>query len=72
MKMTQVQLDQAWDGRVNTNSTVAWFKDGKGHDSDFMTIGFDGHDQQTYERSVKSTEWREVTTAPVQAQQSPS
>ena len=72
MKLTQKQLVQAWNARATIGSTVVWSQDGKGHDSNFMTIGVAGQDEQTYEHSLTSTEWREVTTAPVPAQQSKS
>lgn len=72
MKLTQKQLVKAWDDRTTKSSPVVWFKEGKGLDSDFMAIGVAGQDGQTYEHSLTSTEWREVTTAPVPAQQSKS
>jgi hypothetical protein len=69
MKLTQKQIDQAWSDRGSENSTVVWSKEGKGIDSDFMTIAVDGQSAQTYERSLGSTDWVEVTNAPVPAQQ---
>jgi hypothetical protein len=64
--MTNQQLDDAWGNRGKPNSVVApgWI-DGKGTDSDFMTIPFDGQPERTWERRVGSAEWREVPSKPV-------
>jgi hypothetical protein len=66
--MTNNQLDNAWEGRGLPNSAVApgWI-DGKGKDSDFMTIPFDGQSEKIWERAVGSKEWREVTHHPIRA-----
>ena len=66
--MTNDQLDAAWAGRGQPNSAVAngWI-DGKGKDSDFMTILFDGQPERTWERAAGSSSWREVSHRPVSA-----
>lgn len=68
--MTNDQLDKAWEGRELPNSAVApsWI-DGKGKDSDFMTIPFDGQPEKIWERALGSKEWREVTHHPIPASQ---
>jgi len=70
--MNQTQLTDTWDGRGKVGSTVVWAQDGQGSDSDFMTIGIDGKPARTFERPVRSTVWKEVTTAPIPAQVSKS
>lgn len=67
--MTNEQLTAAWNKRDSAGSPVApgWI-DGKGQDSDFMTIQFDGSAARTWERRAGATVWEEVTTSPVPAQ----
>lgn len=68
--MTNEKLNKLWEQRQQVNSVVStdWL-DGKGHDSDFMTIKFDGCQSQTWERKPGDLIWVEVTSAPVKVQQ---
>jgi hypothetical protein len=66
--MTNDQLDAIWRGRQQPDSAVSPdFVDGKGVDSDFMTIQIDGQQPRTWERPPGKV-WREVTSDPVPAQ----
>lgn len=73
MFMTNQDLNEAWDKRTTQNSMVApdWI-DGRGKDSDFMTIPFDDQLAKTWERPARSYIWQEVTSKPIKSQQSQS
>jgi hypothetical protein len=68
--MTNEKLNKLWEQRQQVHSVVStdWL-DGKGHDSDFMTIKFDGGQSQTWERKRSALQWVDVTSSPVKAQQ---
>jgi len=58
--MTNEKLKELWDNRSKQGSLVRNPVDGKGQDSDFMTIDSDGGGHFVYERKPGSTVWELV------------
>ena len=58
--MTQDQLDKLWENRCKFQVGVSWCRDGKGSDSDLMTLELDGEPARSFERKMGQKEWSEI------------
>ena len=58
--MTNEELDKLWKDRNLKDNPVRKSIEGKGKDSDFMTIQFENGHHEVYERKANTSLWERV------------